>query len=351
MTVTWDRALAWRADQQFLTAPARTAAEVVGRLISVPANSGDPELSVSIRLAAADRDAVATALASRELIAAYAFGGAVHLMTPAGAADVLALRGASRQWERRTWQTFYELAPERWDELRTVVADALSAGPLTQSELAAAVAARSGFAHLREHFSHPSQTILKPLAWQGVMSFGPRRDGTTTFQSLALQPGWPGLPEVDEAGPRMMAAYLTAYGPASRAQIHRWFTEGLSVPRRRVDAWLASLGSTITQIDVDDASVSALTATVPAVRAHEASDDAHLLPGYDRWVFGPGTAEETIVPAAHRTVVSRGANVAVVGGRVRGTWRMEDGAANVAWFDPTRPPGGRGDADRPGAVT
>jgi hypothetical protein len=59
----------------------------------------------------------------------------------------------------------------------------------------------------------------------------------------------------------------------------------------------------------------------------------HLLPGPDQWVMGPGTKDTRIVPPAVRQQVSRGANVVVVGGVVRGTWVARDGDLVVTWAD------------------
>ena len=77
--------------------------------------------------------------------------------------------------------------------------------------LADAVASRRGFEHLRRVFADGSDTILKPLAWQGDLCFGPSRDGRATFQGLHANPHWTGLHTVDEAGPRCgMAADIVA---------------------------------------------------------------------------------------------------------------------------------------------
>jgi hypothetical protein len=59
---------------------------------------------------------------------------------------------------------------------------------------------------------------------------------------------------------------------------------------------------------------------------------ARLLPGYDQWVLGPGTADAHVVPPARRTLVSRQANIVVVGGVVSGTWSLTDDQVVVAWF-------------------
>jgi hypothetical protein len=69
------------------------------------------------------------------------------------------------------------------------------------------------------------------------------------------------------------------------------------------------------------------TSPTPAVR---------LLPGFDQYVLGAGTADGRVVPAARRAAVSRQAGwispVVVAGGVVRGTWDLHGDDARVAWF-------------------
>jgi hypothetical protein len=64
-----------------------------------------------------------------------------------------------------------------------------------------------------------------------------------------------------------------------------------------------------------------------------------LLPGYDQWVLGPGTADHRIVPAAGRPAVTRGVNLALRAGRVAATWKIDRGMLAVSWFaEAGRPP-------------
>jgi hypothetical protein len=63
-----------------------------------------------------------------------------------------------------------------------------------------------------------------------------------------------------------------------------------------------------------------------------------LLPGYDQWVLGPGTADAHVVPPARRTLVSRGANIVIAGGVVSGTWSVTGDQVVAAWFAEAGPP-------------
>jgi hypothetical protein len=64
-----------------------------------------------------------------------------------------------------------------------------------------------------------------------------------------------------------------------------------------------------------------------------------LLPGYDQWVLGPGTADHRIVPVARRPAVTRGANVALQAGQVAAPWTIDRGVLAVSWLaEAGRPP-------------
>ena len=83
------------------------------------------------------------------------------------------------------------------------------------------------------------------------MGFGPPRDGGPTFQRLDTNPRWAGIPDLDEAGPRAITAYLRTYGPATLEHVHYWLGNGLSAGRKRLDGWFAGLGDRLAAVDVE----------------------------------------------------------------------------------------------------
>lgn len=341
MDVSLSQAMAWRRERQFLAAGAPSAGEVVARLCAVPAWLGNPDLAVRRRLATPSPDALTTALDDGDVIRTYAFRGATHLLAAADAGGYLAVRCANRQWELRSWQEHYALRPQDWPALREVVREVVAHGPVRQSDLAARVARTPRFRHLRSALADRSHTLLKPLGWQGDLCFGPAQDGEHTFRSPAASPRWTGLPDLDDAGRRAVLAYLDAYGPATRDNLHYWLVAGLSAGRRRVDGWLGDLADDgVVEVRVDGVAMLHLREHLAPLAAADPEPDATvLLPGYDQWVLGPGTADPRIVPAAHRPVVTRGANVVVRAGRVAGTWKVAGNHLAVSWFaDAARPP-------------
>lgn len=340
MSLTWSAALAWRMQRQLLDpVGTESVAGVVGRLGAVPATpDASAELAVRVRRRRSRSGEVARALADGRIIKTFAFRGATHLLTPEDGGAYLAVRGASRMWELPSWQSHYGLAPSDWPHLCEAVGAALADGPLTRDELGAAVTARPRFAHLGFAFADGAGTLLKPLAWQGVMSFGPSRDGRATFQRLDRNPRWAGLPDLDEAGTRAVEAYFRAYGPATPDHVRYWLGEGLGAGRKRIRAWIAGLGERLAPVDIEGTTTYVLREDLPELAAARATNAVRLLPGYDQWVLGPGTADARIVPPASRTPVSRRANLVTVGGVVSGTWTLTDGRIVVTWFTGASPP-------------
>ena len=311
-------------------------------MLGAVASQLDPaaaELGIRTRQQTSRPGDLGRALDDGRLIRTFAFRGAVHLMTPDHAATHLAIRASSRMWERPAWRSFYGLEPTDWPALRAAVREALADGPLTREQLATAVAGTPRFRHLTTAFTHPSATFLKPFAWQGDLSLGPAHDGRMTLQALGHNPRWPGLPDLDEAGGRAVEAYLRAYGPASVDNLRYWLGEGLGARRGLITAWVARLASRLSPVEVGGEPRMVLREDAESLAATRPTGTVRLVPRYDQWVLGPGTADAHVVPTAVRSEVSRGAHVVVVGGVVAGTWKLVGDAVETSWSAHAERPG------------
>lgn len=272
-------------------------------------------------------------MAEGRVVKTYLFRGATHLVTPEDGCVYLALRAAGRQWELPSWQEYYGLTPADWPRFRETVRDALANGPLTRDELGAAITARRRFRRLGFAFSGDGGNhLLKPLMWQGDMSFGPPRDGRATLQRLDTNPRWAGVPELEDAGPRAVEAYFAAYGPATLDHLQYWLGAGLSAGRKRIRSWFTGLGDRLADVDVEGEPAYVLREHLEDLVATAPSDAVHLLPGHDQWVLGPGTADPHVVPPTRRALVTKGSNLVVASGVVSGTWKVAGDEVVVAWF-------------------
>ncbi len=340
LSLDWPQALAWRMRRQLLDPVGTESVEgVVRRLGAVQAQlDSAAELSVRTRREGSRSGEVAWALAEGRLIKTFAFRGATHLMTPEDGGVYLALRASSRMWELPSWQSYYGLTPSDWPRFREAVREALADGPMTRDELGAAITRRPELRHPGFAFPDHAWTLLKALAWQGDMSFGPPRDGHATFQRLDRNPRWAGVPDLDEAGLRAVEAYFRAYGPATPDHLQYWLGDGLGAGRKRIQAWVAAIGDRLVALDIDGESLFILREDLEELAATPPTNAVRLLPGYDQWVLGPGTADARVVPPARRTLVSRQANLVILGGVVSGTWTLGQDRVSTAWFAEAGPP-------------
>ena len=332
-SLTWRQALAWRLQRHLLDpVGSESVGDVVRRLGAVLSmDESLAELAVRTRRTTSRRGELAKALAEGTVIKAFAFRGSMHYLSPDDGGIYLALRAAGRQWERRSWVTYYRLTPADWLDFRAAVREALREGPLTISELGEVLTRRRAYRHLRPVFDEGAGTLLKPLSWQGDLSLGPSRDGRHTVQRLDSNPRWRGVPDLDDAGPRAITAYFQVYGPATFDHLHYWLGNGLSAGRQRLTGWLSALGDRLVAVDVEGTTAYVIRGDLESLAAARPSEAVRFLPGHDQWVMGPGTKDVQVTPSSLRDAVTRKANVVVVGGVVRGTWAAKGDELTVDW--------------------
>jgi hypothetical protein len=345
LRTSWNQALAWRMRRHFLEPVGRASvADVVGRLCGVQSQvASSAELAIRVRRGASRRGEVARALRDGRLVKTWAMRGTLHLLTPEEAGNFLALIAAGRSWERPSWQRYFGMTPKQMEALRIAVRDALEGGALTREEVAAAVSARRGLKHVGEGLRSGWGTLLKPLAWQGDLCFGPSQGSRVTFtRPEDASARWKGLPSPDEAAPAAIASYFRAYGPTTIDAFGSWLAGGW-FGKRQLRAWFGDLEGQMVEVDVDGERAYVLADDADELAATTPTAAVRLLPGFDQYVLGPGTGDAHVVPTARRTAVSRQSGwispVVVVGGVVRGTWELDGDEARISWFRETgRPP-------------
>ena len=250
---------------------------------------------------------------------------------------------SGRSWELPSWERYFGMTTKHWDALRPAVREALDGKTLTREELIAAIVAQRGLGHLGDALRSGWGTLLKPLAWQGDLCFGPSRGSRVTFMSpAAASSRWAGVLEPDEAAPIAIVGYLRAYAPATMANFRNWLSRG-RVSARQIRTWFGALGDRLRRDRCRGR---------PRVRAFEGSRRDRFgeadhgrapLPGFDQYVLGPGTEDPHVVPPKRRTAVSRQAGwiapIVVAGGVVSGTWDVDGEDLRVDWFkEAGRPP-------------
>jgi hypothetical protein len=343
--ITWQQALAWRMQRHLLDpVGSLSPARVAGRLCGVQAQvASSAELAVRVRRTKSRPGEVARALSRGDLVRTWAMRGTLHLLKPEDGGAFLSLIASGRSWERPSWQRYFGVSTKQIEALRHTARSALEGNVLTREELIAAVTSRRGLGHVGQALRSGWGTLLKPLAWQGDLCFGPSRGNRVTFMLPEdASPKWGGIPDPDEAARTAMTAYFRAYAPSTADAFGNWLAGGW-FGKHQLRAWFAELGDLVTEIDVDGERAYVLADDLDKLASTKPTKAVRLLPGFDQYVLGPGTADGHVVPLARRAAVSRQAGwispVVIAGGVVCGTWALERERVEVAWFrEMGRPP-------------
>ncbi|ATE54659.1 winged helix DNA-binding domain-containing protein [Actinosynnema pretiosum] len=331
-SVTWDQVRSWRLGRQFLDPRAAvTAGEVVERLCGVQAQvASAAEFAVATRTGAAG--GVARDLASGALVRTWAARGTLHLLRPGTAPDVLSLLASARTWERPSWQKAFGATPAQVAALAEAVGALLAGGePLSREELATALAADPRLTALADQLRSSWGALLKTLSWQGVLRHAPPDGARVAFTT----PPWRALPDPDDAAPRVITAYLSAYGPATPEAFDAWLLRG-ALRKPVLRKWFADLGDRLVTVDVEGRTTHLLAEHADALATAEPTTSVRLLGPFDQHVLGPGTADRALLAPEHRPLVSRAAGwispVVVVDGRITGTWSITHDTVTVTPF-------------------
>ncbi|WP_030167169.1 winged helix DNA-binding domain-containing protein [Spirillospora albida] len=340
VSVTWAQVLSWRMRRQFIDpVGAGSAVDVVRRLAGVQAQvASAAELAVAVRRSAAVAGDVARALLDdRTLVKTWSMRGTLHLLPADEAAAYLVLCGAVRTWEKPSWQKAFGATPADLEAIAEAAAEALAGGAaLTREELVAAVIDATGSRHLAEVLGSGWGTLLKPLAWWGVLCHGPAQGTRVTFTSpAAWLPSWTGLPPADEAARTVVHAYLGAHGPATLDAFDTWL---MRKGNRKGDlrSWFAAAEDGMATVEVEGVPMYVLEEHLDELADTEPSGAVRLLGAFDQYVLGAGTGAGYLVPQEHRGDVSRKAGwispVVLHEGRVAGVWEAVDGDLAVTSF-------------------
>ncbi|MFG2916434.1 winged helix DNA-binding domain-containing protein [Kitasatospora sp. NPDC048298] len=327
MKVDQEQVTAWRMRRQHLDPRTGAGAgEIVSRLAGVQAQVWSAaELAVALRQSTPDPTGVDQAVTDRTLLKTWAVRGTLHLLRPAEAGAYLSLMADLGTWLKPSWQKASGVSPEQIDALTDEVSGILDGGAaLTRDELVTRLVADRRFRSMEERLRSGWGSVLKPLAWRGVLCHGPSRGNKVTFVKPASRfADWNGVPAPEEAAPVVIASYLGAHGPATPEVFDRWLCLN-STSKPKLRRWFEGMGDRLTEVEFEGRKALILTEHAEELAATTPSEGVRLLGGFDQYVLGPGTKDELLLAPRHRALVSRQSGwispTVVVDGRIVGVW-------------------------------
>jgi hypothetical protein len=296
-------------------------AETARRLCGVQAQvMSCAELALAARVDGLRVEEVRDALwDTRRLVKTWAMRGTLHLLP----SDELALwsgalRTRSYLWRSSAWLRYFDVSIEELEAFFEVIGTALEREALTRGEIAVAVGEVAG-PQAREHLASGWGSLLKPVAMEGGLVFGPNRGRNVVFVSPRTWIG-PFEPfETEAAMLELTRRWLRVYGPGSHHDLARWW--GTTVGRARKA--LEGLGDEVVEVEVEGRRALVLESDAGALESAKTEGPARLLAGFDPYVVGffprDGLVEPEFLARVSRTAgwISP---VVVVGGRPVGVW-------------------------------
>jgi hypothetical protein len=336
--VTWRQVLTWRLRRQYVD-PLCDAdvGEIASRLCGIQAQvASAAEMAIGLRQKSPQPQDIKRGLADGTLVKTWATRGTLHLFQSSDVANYLSLLAAAQIWIKPTWERAFGASAKQVEQLTEAVAAILHGQVLTRDELVQALVADGRFTAMESHLRSGWGSLLKPLAWQGALCFGPNRGNSVTFTSpLSLLPSWKGVPEPAEAAPTVIAAYLGAYGPSTPEVFDAWLTRN-SHKKTTLRRWFGDMGERLVEVDVEGQAGLMLSEYLDELVDTKPSDSVRLLGAFDQYILGPGTGDARILAGEHRAKVSRPAGwispIVVVGGRIVGVWEIDGGHLSVSMF-------------------
>lgn len=328
LKLSWPQVASWRLSRQYLSKRARSAAilDVASRLCGLHAQvMSSAELTLWARLEKLDRNAVQQALwKSRTLVKTWAMRGTLHLLPAAELPMWHAILATSRRYLRpEAWKKYYGITLEQLDQLTQAIGVALDGRVMTREELMAEVQRITGTA-TASAISTSWGTIFKPAAFTGRLCFAPSVGQRVRFTRPDSWLGSSPAPmDSSEAAAQVTRRFLTAYGPATRRDLARWFGSGMTIVR----PWIAGLADEISQVEIEGASAWMLTRDTRSIRESAPARSVALLPAFDQYIIAASPHAENLMPQGLRARIYRSQGwvspVLLVNGRIAGVWRHE----------------------------
>ena len=181
-------------------------------------------LAAAVRIDGLARDTVADALwRDRTLVKTWAMRGTLHLL-PVEEFGLYVAALSNRRFDLDApWLKYFGLVAGDVPALVDAVGQALDGRQLTREELGREVVRLLGDAKFEALLASGWGAVLKPVAFQGRLCFGPSDGTRVTFVRPDQWIGAFDRPDPVQALREMARRYLAAYGPASVEQFATWW--------------------------------------------------------------------------------------------------------------------------------
>jgi hypothetical protein len=320
----WAQVHAFRLERHHLLAraPKEDLARVVGDIGGVQAQvMSAAELQAGVRVECRVEDVRDALWKHKTLVKTWLMRGTLHIVPSKDLPLFTAALSAYGMRNTNAWLRWMQITEPELTDLIDAIGGALDGQALTREELIAKVG-KGRSERVQAALKSGWGGVLKPVARQGLLCFGPSRGQSVTFVRPEKWLGaWREI-DPDAALTELARRYLQAYGPATKNDFTRWWGTWPGVGNT---AW-AGLAGDVELVSIDGQRAHMLALDVERIKKQPGGGSVQLLPPFDPYVMGHSSRNH-IVEAANESKVSRVAGwisaVVLVDGRVAATWTHE----------------------------
>lgn len=323
-SVTWAQTCAFRLGRMHLVSPLgpRSLRRVARDLAGIQAQvHSAAEMQSAVRVDGLAPHAVERALyKNKTLVKTWMMRGTIHYLDPQDLPVWASASATRRTWNKPYWQKAFGITAHDVEAAIEIIPKALDAACLTREEVADQVHRITRNSALDDLMRAGWGSILKIVAAEGRLCFGPNKGRNVTFtRPDQWLKDWREPPPTEEAIKEVCRRYLASHGPATRQEFARWW--GFTPPE--ATKVLRALAEEVVLMDREGDKAYVLAGDLPALEAAKEDDVVRMLPMFDAYTLA-GLPHDAIVPKVRRTEVYRkGAWVSQVvmrGGRIVGVW-------------------------------
>ncbi len=300
-------------------APKHELVRVVGDIGGIQAQlMSAAELQAAVRAACKVEDVRKALWNDKTLVKTWLMRATLHVVPSQDLPVYAAAMSTYGMRNTNAWLKWMQITAPELTDLIDAIGEALDGQALTREELIAKVgkgrseriqlAMRSGWGG-----------VLKPVARQGRLCFGPSRGQSVTFVRPEQWLGTWREVDPDVALIEVARRYLRAYGPATKKDFTRWWGTWPGVGNK---AW-AGLTEELMQVSIEGQRADMLAADLDRIESAASKASVRLLPSFDPYLMGHSSRDH-LFAKDHRARVSRTAGwisaVVLADGRVIATW-------------------------------
>jgi hypothetical protein len=266
----------------------------------------------------------------RALVKTWLFRGTLHLLTAQDLPLYIGALSTLKHFRRASWQKYHGVTLDELEAIMAAVRDTLTDTGMTREQLADTIATRTNMPKLAELLRSGWGAVLKPVAFQGYLCFGPNEGQNVTFVQPCHWIGeWTPV-EPAQALPEVARRFLKTYGPATVDEFARWFGFEPSNAKRI----FKTLAEEIIEVQVEGWKAWTLTASLEQMNALDPSPTARLLPNFDPYTIAVARHSPYLMPEQYKGRVYRPQGwispVVLVDGRIEGVWEYDKQRAKLA---------------------